>query len=231
MRNPRRHRNHDVVHLVFGNRREHGRASAPTVPVRSVRICSRVSNCSKRNRRLQRPVVRSRPFFTLTRRTWRSTAARVTGSSGIGCRPCRNRADHLRIGIIALRIGLRHAQRFERRELLRQLRILRDALRVKLQIDPLLHAHFANRLDVARPRPEGQPVERMEDLLVLRELAPEIECSRLWASPLEPARKEPQRRKKSKPDLLVSKPTRPAFACNSLSLFQLNSKSTEKLAD
>ena len=55
-------------------------------------------------------------------------------------------------------------------ELRGQLRIFRDALRMKLQVDPLLETHLLDRFDVAGPRSEGQPVERVENLLVLGEL-------------------------------------------------------------
>jgi hypothetical protein len=41
---------------------------------------------------------------------------------------------------------------------------------VKLLIDPLLQPHFLDRFDVARPRPEREPVERVQDLLILAEL-------------------------------------------------------------
>ena len=38
---------------------------------------------------------------------------------------------------------------------------------MQLQIDPLLHAQLADFLDIARAGAEGQPVHRLQDLLVL----------------------------------------------------------------
>jgi hypothetical protein len=39
-----------------------------------------------------------------------------------------------------------------------------------LDVDPLLNAHLANRLDVSGARTETQPVKHVDHLLILREL-------------------------------------------------------------
>ena len=64
----------------------------------------------------------------------------------------------------------RHAQRFERLEMRFQHRIFRHAIGMKLLVDPLLQADALHAFDVAGPRPEGEAIQRVDDLLVLREL-------------------------------------------------------------
>ena len=64
----------------------------------------------------------------------------------------------------------RHAQRFQRLELRLQHRILRQAIGMKLLIDPLLQADVLHALDVAGPGAERQAIQRVDDLLVLGEL-------------------------------------------------------------
>jgi hypothetical protein len=68
------------------------------------------------------------------------------------------------------RFHRRHAQRFERLELGFEARIFLNALGMKLLIEPLLEPDLFNVGDVARLRPERQPVERVNDLLVFRKL-------------------------------------------------------------
>jgi len=51
----------------------------------------------------------------------------------------------------------------------RQLGILRNAVGVELGFDPLLNPKSLNRFDVAWPGSEGQPIERVQDFLILGE--------------------------------------------------------------
>ena len=45
-----------------------------------------------------------------------------------------------------------------------------DALGMKLLIDPFLQADLLHALDIAGPGAEGQPIQRVQDLIVLAEL-------------------------------------------------------------
>ncbi len=58
--------------------------------------------------------------------------------------------------------------------MLGELRIFRNALGVKLEVDPLLQAHFADGFDVARTGTKRQTVDRVEDLLVLTQALVEL---------------------------------------------------------
>ncbi len=64
----------------------------------------------------------------------------------------------------------RHAQRFQRLEMRFQHRILVHAIGMKLLVDPLLQADVLHAFDVAGPGPEGEAIQRVDDLIVLREL-------------------------------------------------------------
>src|SRR5207247_2173895 len=52
-----------------------------------------------------------------------------------------------------------------------QLRILRDTLRMQLQLHPLLEPQLADCVRISRPLPESQTIKRMIDTKILRELA------------------------------------------------------------
>ena len=57
-----------------------------------------------------------------------------------------------------------------------------DAVGVQLRVDPLLQPHGVDALDVAGPRPERQPVQRLNNPLVPGNLPPESAVVRrtLW---------------------------------------------------
>jgi hypothetical protein len=46
-------------------------------------------------------------------------------------------------------------------------RAIRDRLRMELLLDPSIDSDFQHRIDIARPRPEREPVERMKRALSL----------------------------------------------------------------
>ena len=68
------------------------------------------------------------------------------------------------------RFERRHAQRFERLELRFQHRVLGHAIGMQLLVDPFLQADPLHAFDVAGPRPEREAIQRVQDLIVLREL-------------------------------------------------------------
>jgi hypothetical protein len=45
-----------------------------------------------------------------------------------------------------------------------------DPIRIQLKVDPLVESDRTNLLHIARARTEGEPIERVNDLLVCREL-------------------------------------------------------------
>jgi hypothetical protein len=63
-----------------------------------------------------------------------------------------------------------HAQGFERRQLGFQIEILAKLFRMELEIDPALYPDALDFADVARPRAERQPVERVDRLVIFIEL-------------------------------------------------------------
>ena len=82
----------------------------------------------------------------------------------------RDGPNHLRRRIMLHGFERRHPQRLQRLELGFQVRAFPDALGMKLEIDPFLQAHLLDLSDVSGTRAEGQPVERVNHLLVVREL-------------------------------------------------------------
>ena len=62
-----------------------------------------------------------------------------------------------------------HPQCFERLQLCFQHWIFGNAVRVQLEVDPFVDAQPPDLLDIARTRSEGQPVQHLQDLLVLGE--------------------------------------------------------------
>ncbi len=167
-RNPGGNAIGDFIHLVFRNRGDDGALLVNGSRAQRANLLS-CQQAVQRNRWLQRPLVRASAILGRLSALYHALDSRSRHRIfGQSLPSRRDRPDHLRIRIGALGIGLRETQRFEWRQPLRQLRILRDALRVKLKVDPFFDAHLANHFDVSRPRPERQPVERVEHLLVLR---------------------------------------------------------------
>ena len=68
------------------------------------------------------------------------------------------------------RFERRHAQRFQRLEPRFQHRILVHAVGMKLLEDPFLQADLLYAFDVAGPGAKGEAIQRVQDLVVLREL-------------------------------------------------------------
>ena len=82
----------------------------------------------------------------------------------------RNGTDHLRRRIVLHRFERRHAQRFQRLEPRFKHRILVHAVGMKLLEDPFLQADLLHARDVAGPRPKGQAIQRVQDLIVFGKL-------------------------------------------------------------
>ena len=76
--------------------------------------------------------------------------------------------DQLRRRIAPGQLERRHTQRVERCKLGFENRIFRDAVGVKLDVDPLLEPQLLDLCEIVRPRAEGQAVERVRDLLIVR---------------------------------------------------------------
>ncbi len=68
------------------------------------------------------------------------------------------------------RFERRHPQRFERLQSGFEDRTLGHAIGMKLLEDPLLQADLFDARDIARSRAEGEAIERVQDLVVLRKL-------------------------------------------------------------
>ena len=82
--------------------------------------------------------------------------------------PVHHLFHQLRRRIVSHKLRPRHAERVQRPQLLHKRRVLRNAIRMQLPIDPLPQPHRLHILGVARARAEGQAVECLQDLLVIR---------------------------------------------------------------
>ena len=84
--------------------------------------------------------------------------------------PVDHLPDHLGRRVVAHQLAAGHVQRVQGLELFGKHRVLGDALRVELAVDPLLEAHRLHFLDVAGTGAEGEAVERLQDLLIAGKL-------------------------------------------------------------
>ena len=83
--------------------------------------------------------------------------------------PVHHLPHHLRRRVVSHQFVPRHLQAVQCFQLRVKQRVLRDPLGMELPVDPLLEAHRLHCFYVAGARPEGQPVERLENLLVAGE--------------------------------------------------------------
>jgi hypothetical protein len=94
----------------------------------------------------------------------------AAGVGGKGKLPVYHLPDHLRRWVIAHQFIAGHRKRVQYLELFGEHRVLGDALRVELAIDPLLEAHRFHVLEIAGAGTEGEAVERLQDLLIAGKL-------------------------------------------------------------
>ena len=168
----RRHRHHQIVDPILRKRRQQFFLLIGVAIAQRADLIP-VEHFFEREGRLHRLRVGAVPFHLEppSHSLHRGAHHRIGGQR---LAALRHGTNHLRRRIGGHGLGRRHAQRFQRRKLRRQFRILRNSFRMKLQIDPFLEPDFIDRRDVARPGTERQPIQGMQRLPILGKLLLEL---------------------------------------------------------